>query len=361
MLPTEFILSLVSILHQGGVSSGNLPRMTILGFRTASLGLLTLLFSFLAQGEGTGIKVALITDSAGKNDKSFNESAYRGLLRVEKELGAEIKVVEAPDNNAYETLLRSLSEKKYDLIISIGFLQRDAIRKVAPRFPNQKYALIDADAGLPNVKSVLFEEQEGSYLVGALAALHSKTGVVGFIGGMDVPLIRRFQMGYEAGAKQANPKVQVLSNYLGVTPEAWNNPPKAKELALDQIQRKADVIFVAAGNSGIGVFDAVEAKKVFAIGVDSNQNWIRPGRILTSMVKSVDNAVFEMAQALKAGTFQGGTSRFGLKNNGVSFAVDSFNKSLLSKEALKQTETFKAEIISGKRQVPDYYLKNGKS
>lgn len=206
------------------------------------------------------LKVGLVLERSGKDDKSFNASAYKGVTRAGKELGVQTKTVEAPDNNAYESLQRAFAEKKFDLIVAVGFHQLDAVQKVAKRFPEQKIVLVDAEAKLPNVRSVMFEEHEGSFIVGALAALHSKTGTVGFIGGMDVPLIRRFQMGYEAGVKHANPKAKVLVNYLGVTGEAWNNPPKAKELALDQYSRGADVIFAAAGNSGTGVFDAAEEK-----------------------------------------------------------------------------------------------------
>jgi basic membrane protein A len=302
------------------------------------------------------IKVGLVLEKSGKDDKSFNASAYQGVKRAEKELGVTTKTVEAPDNSAYESLQRAFADKKFDLIIAVGFHQLESVQKNAVRFPNQKFILVDEDAKMPNVRSVMFEEHEGSYLVGALAALHSKTGKVGFIGGMDVPLIRRFQLGYEAGVKKINPKAEVFVNYLGITGDAWNNPPKAKELALDQYNRGADIIFVAAGNSGLGVFDAAEEQKKFAIGVDSNQDWIKPGYILTSMLKHVDEAVFDSIKLFKEGKFTTGLTRYGVKSKGVDYAVDEFNGKLITPDDKKKLEALRAEIVSGKIKVPDYYL-----
>ena len=228
------------------------------------------------------IKVGLVLDKGGKDDKSFNTSAYEGAMKAQKELGIELKYVEATDTNSIEVLHRNFAQKKYDLIIGIGFAQADAVKKVAALFPQTQFAIVDGDVTAPNVRALLFEEHEGSFLVGAAAAMKSKTGVVGFIGGMDIPLIRRFQKAYEAGVKYVNPKATIITNYIGVTGEAWNNPAKAKEIALAQIGQKADVIFHAAGASGSGLFDAAVEKKVYAIGVDSNQNWMKPGVVLTS-------------------------------------------------------------------------------
>jgi basic membrane protein A len=302
------------------------------------------------------IRVGLVLERSGKDDKSFNASAYQGLKRAEKELGVMTKTVEAPDNAAYESLQRAFAEKKFDLIIAVGFHQLESVKKNAARFPGQKFLLVDEDAKAPNVRSVMFEEHEGSYLVGALAALHAPGGKVGFIGGMDVPLIRRFETGYAAGAKKINPKMQVLSNYLGVTGEAWNNPPKAKELALDQFNRGAEVIFVAAGNSGVGVFDAAAERKKLAIGVDSNQNWLKPGFILTSMLKRVDEAVFDSVKLYKEGKFSTGLIRYGVKSKGVDYSLDEHNARLVSETDKKQLEQLRTEIVKGKIKVPDYYL-----
>ena len=264
-----------------------------------------------------GIKVGLVLDKGGKDDKSFNTSAYEGAMKAKKELGIELKYVEATDNNSLEVLHRHFAQKKYDLIIGIGFAQTDAVKKVAALFPQAQFAIVDGEIKAPNVRSLLFEEHEGSFLIGAAAAMKSKSSVVGFVGGMDIPLIRRFQKAYEAGVRHINPKAKVIVNYIGVTGEAWNNPAKAKEITLSQVGQKADVIFHAAGASGSGVFDAAADKKVFAIGVDSNQNWIKPGTVLTSMLKRVDVAVYDTIKAAKDKKFQSGIIRFGLSNSGV--------------------------------------------
>jgi basic membrane protein A len=302
-------------------------------------------------------KVGLVLDRGGKDDKSFNASAYEGAMRAKKEPGIYVKYVEAADDNAFEPSLRAFAQNNFDLIIGIGFAQKDPISKVAARFPQRKFAIVDAEVHAPNVCSLVFEEHEGAYLIGAIAALSSKTGKIGFVGGMDIPLIRRFAMGYEAGAKKINPEISVLENYVGITSEAWNNPPKGKELALAQYQSGVDIVFAAAGASGLGVFDAAEENKKFAIGVDSNQDWMKPGLILTSMLKRVDEAVFTTIANAKSGKFAGGIKRFGLANNGIDFAVDQFNDKILTSEVRKKADALKAEIIAGKVEVPDYYKK----
>lgn len=301
------------------------------------------------------IKVGLVLDKGGKDDKSFNASAYKGLLKAQKKLGVEIKTVEATDDNAFQPLLRAFARKDFDLIIGVGIAQAESIQKVAARFPDKRFAVVDAEVNAPNVKSLLFQEHEGSYLVGALAAMKSKTGKVGFIGGMDIPLIRRFQKGYEAGVKKVNPKAEVIVNYVGVTSSAWNNPPKAKELALSQYSSGADVIFGAAGGSGMGLFDAAEENKKLAIGVDSNQNWIKPGYILTSMVKRVDKAVYDTVEQVSKGVFTPGVARFGLNDQGIDYVVDEHNKKLISPEEKQKLDELKSKIVKGSITVPDYY------
>lgn len=315
------------------------------------------LLCFWQHASATPLKVGLVLDRGGKDDKSFNAAALEGAKKAEKELGIELKFVESPDNNAFENLHRSFARKKFDLIVGIGFAQAEAVKKVAPQFPSQKFAIVDGEVSLPNVRSLLFEEHEGSFLVGALAAMKTKTGKVGFIGGMDIPLIRRFEMGFKAGVTHIQPKTVVLPNYIGVTSESWNNPTKAKELALSQYSKGVEVIFVAAGASGTGVFDAAEDRKKLAIGVDSNQNWIKPGYILTSMLKRVDLAVFETIKQVKENRFQPGLERFGLKSKGVDYSVDQHNASLISKDEQKKLEEIKNAISAGQIQVPDYYLK----
>lgn len=319
------------------------------------IGLVTIFISFQA----TALKVGLVLDKGGKDDKSFNSSAYEGATKAQKELGIDFKYVEATDTNAIENLHRSFASKDFDLIIGIGFAQTDAIKKIAAQFPNKKFALVDGELNAPNVRSLLFEEHEGSYLVGAIAALNAKSKV-GFIGGMDIPLIRRFEMGYDAGIKKVNPKLQLVSNFIGISSEAWNNPAKAKELALSQYNSGVDVIFVAAGASGSGVFDAAEEKKKLAIGVDSNQDWMKPGFILTSMLKRVDVAVYNTIKDAKDGKFQGGIARYGLKDKGIDYSVDQYNDKVLTADVRKKTDELKAQIISGKIQVPDFYKKGKK-
>lgn len=323
-------------------------------FQTFIKGTLPLIF-FSPMAMASQLSIGLVLDKGGKDDKSFNASAYAGVLRAEKDFKIKFKYVEATDTNAFEGLHRSFARKKTDLIIGIGFSQLEAVKKISAQFPDQKFVLVDGELNAPNVKSLLFEEHEGSFLVGAVAALKSKSNQFGFIGGMDIPLIRRFHLGYEAGVKHIKPKAEVIQQYIGITGEAWNNPTKAKELALAQYNRGVEVIYVAAGASGTGVFDAAEDKRRFAIGVDSNQNWVKPGFVLTSMMKRVDNSVYDAIRELSQNQFKSGVFRFGLKNQGIEVAVDEHNKNLLPPDLLKKVEALKADILSGKIQVPDYY------
>jgi basic membrane protein A len=309
------------------------------------------------QLQGAEFKVGLVLDRGGKDDKSFNSSAYEGALRAKKALGITLKYVEAPDDNAFEPMLRALALRDFDLIIGIGFAQKEAVQKVAAQYPNRHFAIVDAPVEAPNVRSLMFEEHEGAYIIGAIAAMTSKTGKIGFVGGMDIPLIRRFEMGYKAGAQKINPQATVMANFVGVTSAAWNNPPKGKELALAQYEAGADIIFAAAGASGLGVFDAAEEKQKFAIGVDANQDWTKPGLILTSMLKRVDEAVFMTIAEAKAGKFASGVKRFGLLDRGVDYSFDQYNAKILTGPVRKRADELKAEIIAGKIVVPDYYKK----
>ncbi len=306
------------------------------------------------------LKIGLVLDKGGKDDKSFNSAAFAGATQAEKDLGIELKYVEATDVNSLENLHRQFAKKNYDLVIGVGFAQSDAVKKISTQFPKVNFAIVDGEVKSSNVRSLLFEEHQGSFLVGALAVMKSHGSKIGFIGGMDIPLIRRFSMGYEAGMKQASSKAQLIQNYIGISSEAWNNPAKAKELALNQYNQGVDVIFVAAGASNSGVFDAAEEKKKFAIGVDSNQNWIKPGFILTSMLKRVDKAVFSTIEDLKNGKFTPGVVRYGLKDKGVDYSVDKFNEKLISSEQIKTLEALKVDILNGKIKVPDYYLEKNK-
>lgn len=313
--------------------------------------------SFCTLSNATTLKVGLVLDKGGKDDKSFNSAAYQGATKAAKDFKIDLKYVEATDTNAIKNLHRAFARKQFDLIIGIGFAQTDAVKEVAAQFPKVKFAIVDGEVSAPNVRSLLFAEHEGAFVVGALAAMASKTNSVGFVGGMDIPLIRRFAMGYAAGAKHVNAKIKTTDNYIGVTGEAWNNPAKAKELALSQYAKGADVIFVAAGASNTGVFDAAEEKKKFAIGVDSNQNWIKPGVILTSMLKAVDVAVYDTIKEAQSDKFSSGVVHFGLQNKGVDYTLDQYNEKLITPDMKKKIEDIKNKIISGQIQVPDYYKK----
>ncbi|NBT58482.1 BMP family ABC transporter substrate-binding protein [bacterium] len=302
------------------------------------------------------LKVGLVLDRGGKDDKSFNASAYRGATQAKDTLKIHLKVLECSTDSAFVPSLRTFAQHGYDLIIGIGFVQKSAIEQVAQQFPKTDFLLIDAPSSVPNVRSVLFEEHEGSYLVGVIAALTSKTKTVGFIGGMDIPLIRRFELAYRTGAQSSLAPVTVLTHYVGASSDSWRNPSKAKELALLQFSKGADVIFCAAGASCLGVFDAAEEKNRLVIGVDSNQNWLKPGFILTSMVKAVDQAVFEAIREKVQGSFQHGLVRMGLKEGAVSFSVDPFNRKILSPAIENEALQVRERILKGQIRVPDYYV-----
>jgi basic membrane protein A len=276
-------------------------------------------------------------------------------MQAKTKLGVSVKYVEATDDNAFEPLMRAFAQRDFDLVIGIGFAQKEATAKTAAQFPKTHFAIVDAQVDAPNVRSLMFEEHEGAFVVGAIAALTSKTGKLGFVGGMDIPLIRRFELGYEAGAKHINPQAKVVANYVGITGEAWNNPPKGKELALAQYESGADIIFAAAGASGLGVFDAAEEKKKFVIGVDSNQDDNKPGLVLTSMLKRVDEAVFTVISEAKDGKFAAGIKRFGLADKGIDYSLDQYNEKILTEPVRHRADELKAEIIAGKIQVPDFY------
>jgi basic membrane protein A and related proteins len=302
---------------------------------------------------GGRLRVGIVFDIGGKDDKSFNAAAWEGVKRARDELGIFLRDVEPGDPTSIEPSMRAFAERGYDLIVGVGFAQAPIMADVATDYPNLKFAIIDGVIDLPNVADLVFREHEGSFLVGMIAARTTKTGKIGFVGGMDIPLIHKFETGYAEGARYANPKIQVFDNYVGVTDAAWNNPGKGKELAKAQIDRGADVIFQAAGNSGLGVFDAAEEMNRLAIGVDSNQNWVKPGFILTSMIKRVDVAVFNTVKELIEGRFKGGIHEFGLENDGIGYALDDYNRNLIPQSVLDEVERAKKEIIAGRIQVTD--------
>ena len=290
---------------------------------------------------------AIIYDLGGKFDKSFNEAAFNGAERWKAETGGSYKELEMQSEAQREQALRRLAEAGSNPVVMTGFAFGDVLAKVAPDFPDTKFAIIDVDwLDAPNILQVAFNEHEGSYLVGMMAALASKTGTVGFIGGMDIPLIRKFGCGYAQGVKAVNPDATVVMNMTGTTPSAWNDPVKGAELAKAQKAQGADVIYAAAGGTGIGVLQSAADEGILSIGVDSNQNHLHPGKVLTSMLKRVDNAVYE---AFAAGTDleTGVVKVMGLANDGVGYAMDENNASLVTPEMAAAVDDAAGKIKSG--------------
>ncbi|GAA4016347.1 BMP family ABC transporter substrate-binding protein [Deinococcus rubellus] len=359
-----------------------------------TLSLLTLTGLAAAQ---SGIRVGMAYDAGGKFDKSFNQSAYEGSQRAAKTGGVSVKDFEPSDPSQTVQGIRGFAQDGFDLTIAVGFANNASVTQVAKENPDLAFGLVDDVSDAKNVQSMTFKEEEGSYLVGYLAALNSSTGVLGFLGGMDIPLIHKFEAGYIAGAKAANSKVIVISQYVGTTPDAWNNPGKAKEISASMKAKGADIVFAAAGASGKGLQDFVKQQQclkaaqlpkgvtfqtdnfknvpkaasytascagntrpMFFIGVDSNQNYLgdfdnNPKTLnhgLTSMVKRVDNAVYALIMEVKANKFKGGPRVFGLKEGGVGYAIDQYNKALIPSSQVAKVEAIKAKIISGAIKVP---------
>jgi basic membrane protein A and related proteins len=300
---------------------------------------------------------AIVFDMGGKFDKSFNEGAYNGAERFKKETGIAYREFEVTAEAQREQALRNMARRGSQIVVGIGFSQASGMEKVAKEFPAVKFAIVDAVVDLPNVQSIVFKEHEGSFLVGMAAAMASKTGKVGFVGGMDIPLIRKFALGYEEGARYVNPKVEVFQNMTGTTPAAWNDPTRGGELARSQFDRGADVIYAAAGATGLGVLQAAKDKGRLAIGVDSNQNHIQPGSVLTSMVKRVDLAVFEAFKTAKDGTWKSGVRNLGVAEGGVGYSLDQYNRGLITPEMERRLGQARADIVAGKIKVTDYMAK----
>jgi basic membrane protein A and related proteins len=297
---------------------------------------------------------AIVYDFGGKNDRSFNQSASEGAERFKKESGVAFREFEITNAAQREQIMAQIARRGASIIVAVGFTQASAVEKVAKQFPNVKFTIIDAVVDLPNVQSVNFREQESSFLCGMAAAMASKTGKIGFVGGMDIPLIRKFALGYAEGAKSVNPQIEVFQNMTGTTPTAWNDPTKGAELARSQFGRGADVIFHAAGATGTGVMQAAKDAGNLSIGCDSNQNYVHPGSVLTSAVKRVDVAVFKAFTDAKAGTWKPGQLVLGLAEEGVDYALDEHNRKLITPEMEARLTQARADIISGKLKVSEY-------
>ena len=307
----------------------------------------------LALSAGVALaEPAIIYDLGGKFDKSFNEAAFAGATQWATETGGTFKELEMQSEAQREQALRRLAESGANPVVMTGFAFGDVLAQVAPDFPDTRFAIIDMVVDQPNVKSVVFAEHEGSYLVGLLAGMASKSGTVGFIGGMDIPLIRKFGCGYAQGVLAANPAAKVILNMTGSDPTAWNNPVKGGELAKSQKSQGADVIYAAAGGTGIGVLQAAADEGILSIGVDSNQNYLHPGSVLTSMLKRVDVAVYN---AFKEGSdLVPGFNNLDLKAEGVGYALDDNNAALITPDMQAAVDAATEKIKSGELVVHDY-------
>lgn len=314
---------------------------------------MTILTTLLIVDNTTAtIKVGLIYDIHGRGDLSFCDAAYNGAKKAEKKWNITLKEINPTQNTDTERALRRFAELKFDLVIGVGFLFREPMNRVAHDFPKINFVLIDAEAKPKNVASLIYKAHEGTFLAGVIAALKTKTKKIGFIGGMKIPLVEAFEIGFNAGINKTKPNIELLVNYIGITPKAFDDPTKAKELALAQYNKGADIILVAAGASGLGALEAATQTKKYIIWVDSNGNGLLPGQILTSIIKGVELSVYQMIENVINNSFSGGVKQYGLKEGGVEYIVDEDNKMLLSEEILKTVQDFKEKIISKEITVP---------
>lgn len=315
-----------------------------------------------APPSDAAIDVGIVFDVGGRGDKSFNDGAYAGAMRAARELGASVRFIEPGEGSDREAGLRLLAAEGMDLVVGVGFIFTDDLTLLAREYPNVRFAGVDLavaeDAAgnpilpPPNLAALKFREEEGSFLVGALAALAGNSRKIGFVGGMDVPLIHKFEAGYRAGVEHVCPDCQVIAQYAGVTPEAFRNPGRGKELALSQYQQGVNVIFHASGSTGLGVFEAARQTGRLAIGVDADQYAEMPGSILTSMVKGVDAAVFDAIRSVKDSSFSGGIRNFGLREQGVGYVYDEYNAALIPQQVRARVEQLRDSIVAGYITVP---------
>ena len=301
-------------------------------------------------------KPAVVFDMGGKFDKSFNEGVWNGVKKFVDETGVDVMEFEVTNETQREQAMRRMVQRGATIVLGVGFAQADAISAVAADNPDVDFAIIDVSwLDQPNLRQYAFREEQGSYLVGVAAALASQTGKVGFVGGMDIPLIRKFACGYVQGVKDTNPSAEVIQNMTGTTPSAWNDPAKGVELTKGQIDRGADVVYHAAGGTGMGVIQAAAEAGKLAIGVDSNQNGIAPGSVLTSMLKRVDVAAYETLSDAKNGAFTSGVQILGAAEGGVDWALDENNASLVSDDMKAAVNAARAKIVAGEIQVHDWF------
>ncbi|HLO97634.1 MAG TPA: BMP family ABC transporter substrate-binding protein [Fimbriimonas sp.] len=299
--------------------------------------------------DGKKLKIGMVFDAGGKGDKSFNDSAFAGLEKAEKELGIEYRTVDSKSQKDFETNISTLAEQGYDLVIAVGITQMNAMNTVAPKFPNTKFAIIDAPVEAKNVRSLLFSEEQGSYLAGIVAGATSKTGKIGFVGGMKIDLILKFEAGFKAGALSANPKIVVLP---GKYTESWDDTQAGKENAKALFNEGADIVYHAAGRCGVGVIEAAKEMKKFAIGVDSDQDDVAPGSVLTSMIKRVDVGVFQTIKDVQENKFAAGMKTYDLSIDGVGLSEMKHTKDIVGEATLAKVEAARKGIIDGTIKVP---------
>ena len=321
-------------------------------FKTVAVMLGVVGMSAMAQAD---IKPAVVYDLGGKFDKSFNEGVWNGIQKFQNETGIEVMEFEVTNEAQREQAMRRMAERGATVILGVGFGQADAIATVSAEFPETQFSIIDVSwLSGDNLRQYAFKEHEGSYLVGVAAAKASQSGKVGFVGGMDIPLISRFACGYKGGVKSVNANADVYENMTGTTPSAWNDPAKGAELTRSQIDRGADVVYHAAGGTGAGVIQAAADAGKLAIGVDSNQNGMAPGSVLTSMLKRVDVAAYNTFIDAYNGNFTSGVNILGVAEGGVDWALDDNNASLITADIKDAVEAARADILSGKVTVHDY-------
>jgi basic membrane protein A len=297
-------------------------------------------------------RIGLIYDVGGRGDLSFCDAAYAGAKKAVDLWKLDLKEITPGQSTDIERVLRQLARLKFDLIIGVGFLFQEPMSRVAAEFPNARFAIVDVEAEGQNVASLIFKAHEGAYLVGAIAALKTETNKIGFIGGMNIPLLHSFEAGYRAGAKAINPEVEVFVDYAGVTPQAFSDPAKGKELGLGQYNKGVDVIMAGAGATSLGILEAAKEKKKYIIWADANGNHLAPGLVLTSMIKGVELSVYQTIESVVEGKFTGGTKVYGLKEGGIEYIVDDNNRELFSEGILKRVERLEQKIINEEIVVP---------
>ena len=326
--------------------------------KKTSLALITGAFLLSASMVQAEIRPAVVYDTAGKNDKSFNEAVFVGITKFMNDTGIAVTELEPTNEAMMEQSLKKLAQRGYSPVVAVGFTMANGVQAAAEEYPDTKFTLIDMVVGLPNVQNVIYKEHEGSFLVGVLAAMNSKTGTVGFVGGMDIPLISRFECGYKQGVKWQDSSIDILANMTGSTPAAWGNPSKGGELTRSQVESGADVVYAAAGGTGIGVYQTAADMGVLAIGVDSNQNYMQPGTMLTSMIKRVGEAAYDSYEAAMNGTWSSDMRVLGVAEDGVGWALDEYNRDLVTAEMEARVNEARDAIIAGDIVVHDYMADN---